>query len=290
MPNNGNAIMRWINYKRTSYDGFVKALRYINNPKAAPAKYQFLGYMNPGHEVEDLKLINDRYQKPDDTRLYKHLICSFGDPKLSAVKAYDFMTQFLESIGKRYPVAFSIHTNVPKRLHAHAIVGMTDIWTGKKYSQSPQDLIEWRERYDKIAALPEFQMPLLRKPQQQKNYDEDNKGDLINMNDTIKLQTDDNLPLFHPSPVNIGQQPLPPVNSSGWGYPPPMPNIPQQQPRFANMPAPREKVITAMPRDVSLCLAQARELEAATGFVTELGRQFWIAYSRGYEDGRKNHD
>lgn len=286
MPPAENAIMRWINYKNTSYAGFEKALRYINNPKAAPVKYQYLGYLNPGHEVDDLRIINDRYRKPDDTRLYKHLICSFGDPELSAAKAYDFMTAFLASIGERHPVAFSIHTNVPQRLHGHAIIGMTDIWTGEKYSQSPQDLADWRTRYDEIASLPEFQMPLLRKAQQQKNHDEDNKGEVMTMNDTIEFQTNENLPLFHHSPVNIGQQPFLPANASGWGYPPPTANIFQQQPRFANMPAPCEKIIPAMPTDVSLCLAQAREFEAATGFVTELGRQFWNAYKQGFKDGR----
>ena len=137
-----NAIMRWVNYKRTSYDGFDKALRYINNPQAAPQKYQYLSYLNSGHEVDDLRIINDRYRKPDDMRLYKHLICAFGDPELSEIKAFEFMTQLLEAVRKHYPVAFSIHTNVPKRLHAHAIIGMTDIWTGKKFSQSPQDLAD----------------------------------------------------------------------------------------------------------------------------------------------------
>ena len=310
-----NAIMRWINYKNTSYDGFVKALRYINNPQAAPRKYQYLGYLNPGHEVDDLRIINERYRKPDDTRLYKHVICSFGDPELSAAKAYDFMTAFLASIWERHPVAFSIHTNVPQRLHGHAIIGMTDIWTGEKYSQSPQDLADWRTRYDEIAALPEFQMPLLRKSLK----DCKNKGG-VQMNINDKLETENRneelLPWYHPSPVNTVPvnwedphsmggvnpsiyQPLP-VNmvtanledphSMGGVNPPiyqPSPvNVVQPQPHSANMPTTYEEIAPAMPNDVSLCLAQARRFEAATGFVIEIGQQFWTAYKQGFEDGR----
>lgn len=263
MPPAENAIMRWINYKNTSYAGFEKALRYINNPKAAPVKYQYLGYLNPGHEVDDLRIINERYRKPDDTRLYKHVICSFGDPELSAAKAYDFMTAFLASIGERHPVAFSIHTNVPQRLHGHAIIGMTDIWTGEKYSQSPQNLADWRTRYDEIAALPEFQMPLLRKSLK----DCKNKGG-VQMNINDKLETENRneelLPWYHPSPVNVVQP----------------------QPHSANMPTTYEEIAPAMPNDVSLCLAQARRFEAATGFVIEIGQQFWTAYKQGFEDGR----
>ena len=316
MPPAENAIMRWINYKNTSYAGFEKALRYINNPKAAPVKYQYLGYLNPGHEVDDLRIINDRYRKPDDTRLYKHLICSFGDPELSAAKAYDFMTAFLESIGKRYPVAFSIHTNVLKRLHGHAIIGMTDIWTGKKYSQSPQNLADWRTRYDEIAALPEFQMPLLRKsPKEWKN-----KGGVASMTTNDKLEAgnrnEELLPLYQPLPVNTVPvnwedphsmggvnpsiyQPSPvnmvPANwedphSMGGVNPPiyqPSPvNVVQPQPCSVNRPTTYEEIAPAMPNDVSLCLAQARRFEAATGFVQALGRQWWMAYNIGFKDGR----
>ena len=290
MPPAENAIMRWINYKNTSYAGFEKALRYINNPKAAPVKYQYLGYLNPGHEVDDLRIINDRYRKPDDTRLYKHLICSFGDPELSAAKAYDFMTAFLESIGKRYPVAFSIHTNVPKRLHGHAIIGMTDIWTGKKYSQSPQNLADWRTRYDEIAALPEFQMPLLRKsPKEWKN-----KGGVASMTTNDKLEAgnrnEELLPLYQPLPVNTVPVNWEDPHSMGGVNPPiyqPSPvNVVQPQPCSVNRPTTYEEIAPAMPNDVSLCLAQARRFEAATGFVQALGRQWWMAYNIGFKDGR----
>lgn len=289
MSNAENAIMRWINYKNTSYDGFVRTLRYINNPQAAPRKYQYLGYLNPGHEVDDLRIINERYRKPDDTRLYKHVICSFGDPELSAAKAYDFMTAFLASIGERHPVAFSIHTNVPQRLHGHAIIGMTDIWTGEKYSQSPQNLADWRTRYDEIAALPEFQMPLLRKSLK----DCKNKGG-VQMNINDKLETENRneelLPWYQPSPVNMVPANWEDLHSMGGVNPPiyqPSPvNVVQPQPCSVNRPTAYEETAPAMPDDVSLCLAQARRFEAATGFVQALGRQWWMAYNIGFKDGR----
>lgn len=287
-----NAIMRWVNYKCTSYDGFDKALRYINNPKAAPPKYQYLSYLNSGHEIDDLRIINDHYRKPDDMRLYKHLICAFGDPELSEIKAFEFMTQLLEAVRKHYPVAFSIHTNVPKRLHAHAIIGMTDIWTGKKFSQSPQDLADWRTRYDEIAALPEFQMPLLRKSPKKCNR----KGETITMNHDVKQDVencnDEVMPFYHPSPVNMVQTPVPWEGTNFMGgvnqpmYQPSVVNTVQPQTHSANMPTTYEEIAPAMPNDVSLCLAQARRFEAATGFVIEIGQQFWTAYKQGFEDGR----
>lgn len=226
------------------------------------------------------------------------------------------MTQFLESIRKRYPVAFSIHTNIPKRLHAHAIIGMTDIWTGKKFSQSPKDLAEWRTRYDEIAALPEFQMPLLRKsPKECKN-----KGGVASMTTNDKLEAgnrnEELLPLYQPLPVNMVPvnwedpnsmggvnpsiyQPSPvnmvPANwedphSMGGVNPPiyqPSPvNVVQPQPCSVNRPTTYEGIAPAMPNDVSLCLAQARRFEAATGFVQAIGRQWWMAYNTGFKDGR----
>ena len=192
---------------------------------------------------------------------------------------------------------------------------MTDIWTGEKYSQSPQDLADWRTRYDEIAALPEFQMPLLRKSLK----DCKNKGG-VQMNINDKLETENRneelLPWYHPSPVNTVPvnwedphsmggvnpsiyQPLP-VNmvTANWEdphsmggvnppiYQPSPVNVVQPQPHSANMLTTYEEIAPAMPNDVSLCLAQARRFEAATGFVIEIGQQFWTAYKQGFEDGR----
>ena len=200
------------------------------------------------------------------------------------------MTQFLESIRKRYPVAFSIHTNIPKRLHAHAIIGMTDIWTGKKFSQSPKDLAEWRTRYDEIAALPEFQMPLLRKsPKECKN-----KGGVASMTTNDKLEAgnrnEELLPLYQPLPVNMVPVNWEDPHSMGGVNPPiyqPSPvNVVQPQPCSVNRPTTYEEIAPAMPNDVSLCLAQAHRFEAATGFVQAIGRQWWMAYNTGFKDGR----
>lgn len=160
MQNDRNAIVRWINYKKTSYAGFDKAVKYVTNGKAAPEEYMYFQHLNPDTAVQDLQVVENRYGKPEGSRLYKHLVCSFGDPNLQAEAAYRFMKELLAPFAKVYPVLFAIHTNIPCRVHAHALMGMTDLFTGKKFSQGPQELLKFRQDYDALAK--DFHMPLLR--------------------------------------------------------------------------------------------------------------------------------
>lgn len=177
MGHDKSAIIKWINYKKTSFNDFDKAIKYVTNVKAAPREYTYFGHIDPDTAVQDLRTIENRYQKRTDSRLYKHLVCSFGASSLKAEEAYRFMKELMAPFRNEYPVIFAIHTNIPKRIHAHALIGMTNLWTGKKFSQGPRDLTKFRQKYNVLAE--DFHLPILRQrcpPQPLKTLENNNSN------------------------------------------------------------------------------------------------------------------
>lgn len=237
MQNDRNAIVKWINYKKTSYNGFDKAVKYVTNVKAAPKEYTYFQHLNPDTAVQDLQVVEDRYGKPENSRLYKHLVCSFGDPDLKAEEAYRFMKDLLAPFAKVYPVLFSIHTNIPRRVHAHALIGMTNLFTGKKFSQGSQDLLKFRKDYDALAT--DYHLPLLRQrcpPQQMKASIEipnNNNLELIG-EDTMQEWNYDNGSTFSNDAYEGGI-----ILTPQTGYQPNFqgPMVYQQSPRMNPMPS-----------------------------------------------------
>lgn len=147
------AILKAINLKDSGERQFRRSADYVINPqKTEDGKWVIGNFLNPNDAVKGLKLIEEHHNNSDlSGRLFKHLVFSFGSPDLSTVKAKEIMEAVMEYY-KEYPYIGALHTDVPKRLHAHFILGMRNLSTGKKFSQSKSDLMDFRGHFHKIAV------------------------------------------------------------------------------------------------------------------------------------------
>lgn len=150
-------ILRWINYRKTSLEGLERAIQYICNPESTPPELQEYSCLRTGDPVRDFELIEKRWRKTVKGRLYKHCIFSFGEPDLDPVKAFGIMKEVFSIYRGEYPYVLGIHTNIPRRVHGHCVMGMTNLLTGKRFSQSPSELKRFQEFYNQTvvkAGLP----------------------------------------------------------------------------------------------------------------------------------------
>lgn len=154
------AIMRWINYKNTSLEGFEKARQYICNPESSPDKWQQYSCLHADRAMRDLEVIERRWHDEIKGRLYKHAIISFGVPDMEPKEAFAVMEDILSLYRGKFPYLFGIHTNIPSRIHAHCLMGMTNLQNGKRFEQSPQELRRFQEHCNNV--LEAFGLPLLK--------------------------------------------------------------------------------------------------------------------------------
>ena len=156
------AILKWVNYKKTSLEGLEKTVQYICNPKASPRSWQHHSFLSSKDPVRALAAIDRRYKKNPDGRLYKQGIISFGCEvnEENMNKGFHMVKELLKQYRGTYPYIVALHTNVKSRLHAHFVLGMTSMRDGQKFSQSPEDLQAFNRLYKKIAI--ETRMPPLK--------------------------------------------------------------------------------------------------------------------------------
>lgn len=145
-------ILRWINYRETSLEGLERVIQYICNTKSTPPELQEYSCLRIGNPVHDFELIEKRWRKTVKGRLYKHCIFSFGEPELDPAKAFEVMKAVFSIYRGEYPYVLGIHTNVPYRVHGHCVMGMTNLLTGKRFSQSPGELKRFQEFYNQTVV------------------------------------------------------------------------------------------------------------------------------------------
>ncbi len=159
MPNNDRkfSILRWINYKHTDLSQLNKSIRYICSPKSTAPEFCRYSNIRKDRAIEDFQIIEKRWRNEIHGRLYKHCIISFGAADILPGKAFQVMEEVFSLYRGTYPYVFSIHTNIPHRIHGHCIMGMTNLLTGKRFSQSPQELTRFQTHYQEVmlrANLP----------------------------------------------------------------------------------------------------------------------------------------
>lgn len=134
------AILRFINYKEADIAQFQKSVEYVFREEASDVHLRFVRFLDKARPVKSMKIIEHRWHGEAKGRLFKHLVCSFGDPMMQPEIGFAIMEEFAKAFDQ-YPFLFAIHTDVPHRIHAHALLGMTNLRTGKRYSQG------WAELY-----------------------------------------------------------------------------------------------------------------------------------------------
>lgn len=133
------AILRFINYATADLDQFEKSAKYIFRDSASAVHLRYARFLDKAHPKDSMALLERHWNGEIKGRLFKHLICAFGDPTMHPETGFEIMSEFAKTFVD-YPFLFAIHTDVPRRIHAHALLGMTNLRTGKRYSQDWNEL------------------------------------------------------------------------------------------------------------------------------------------------------
>ena len=153
------AIIKFVNYNETTTDRARQLSRYIKALSRTDEKYIATQYISKANVEHGLRIIEDRW-KPKGTRSFKQGILSFGvscnefSPK-EALKMTEETLQYFHHL----PWLAAVHTNKPQNLHAHFLLGMTNISDGKKYSQGLNELKKFKCYYNTIAH--KYGLPLV---------------------------------------------------------------------------------------------------------------------------------
>lgn len=179
------AIFRMINYKETNEASFNKSLKYITRKESSSPEYQKNFNIGLDNSWRGIEVINNRWN-PKGTRLYKHGIFSFGKPNLDPKKAMHITDEILAFYSDRYPIIYSVHTDVPKRIHSHFIMGMVDIGTGKKFNQDFQELNAFKRHFNEVVIS--YKLPPLKNYYDDSIYQNNVTGILAGNDDDIELE------------------------------------------------------------------------------------------------------
>ena len=163
LANRRNGILRAINYRDANIERFKKSFDYVTNPGATNMDLQHYSLLSRHNPVEALKAISDRFHKAPDTRLFKHYVFSYGDYWVEEKAMMELTEIVMDHLSKSgmFPSMFALHTNT-KHPHSHALLCCTSLIDGHQFSQSPAELEQLKDYYDKVAATKKFPL-LLRK-------------------------------------------------------------------------------------------------------------------------------
>lgn len=147
------SILRLINYKESAdAHRFKKSTDYVmNHTKTNDGKWVKGHCLKLDDPLKSLRALEEHWHNESLAgRLFKHGIISFGSPDLKPEDAMAIMEDTLKYY-KHFPYLWALHTDVPGRLHAHFILGMRNMVSGKKFTQSKADLLDFRRHYHKVS-------------------------------------------------------------------------------------------------------------------------------------------
>ena len=147
-----HAIIKFINYSAATPGRAKRLSFYLKQlPRTSP-EYVTTNYLCKDNSEHGLNVIENRWH-PKGNRLFKQGILSFGATcqELAPEKALQLTQEVMEYFSY-YPWLAAVHTNKPEHIHAHFLLGMTNVHTGHKYSQSPHELRNFKDHYNAIAS------------------------------------------------------------------------------------------------------------------------------------------
>ena len=147
-----HGIIKFVNYSIASANRAKRLSVYLKQLSRTSPQYVANNYLSKANTEHSLKVIENRWH-PKGSRMFKQGILSFGATckELPPEKALR-LTQEILGYFSYYPWLAAVHTNKPEHIHAHFLLGMTNVHTGHKYSQSPHELRNFRDHYNAIAS------------------------------------------------------------------------------------------------------------------------------------------
>lgn len=140
------SILKFCNGKNRGPDAIRKGLNYILNPcKTNPSLIATNGVSadSPAEDIETVQFLLGK----NTGRRYIHFVISF-DKNVRDTVAYNVACNCAEYFSDSYQYVLAVHTNTDN-LHAHIILSTVNIRTGKKFSQSRQEMLAFRSYVNK---------------------------------------------------------------------------------------------------------------------------------------------
>ena len=156
----GQAIIKFVNYADKANPTRAERLsKYLQLLERTDENLITSNYIDKKDIAHGLEVIEKNFN-PRGHRSFKQGIISTGVSckELSPTEFLKFMNELLTNFFKGYPYLAAVHTNKPERLHSHFLLGMTNVLTGKKFSQSKRDLQNFKDYYDELAK--QYKLPV----------------------------------------------------------------------------------------------------------------------------------
>lgn len=136
------SILKFANGKNNGNDALERGINYILDSKKTSSEYITSNGVEKTSAVEDMKTVQQLMGK-DTGRRYIHYVLSF-DAGVLPQKALTIASEIAEYFADDYQYILSIHTNTAN-IHAHIILNAVNIHTGKKFSQSKAEMLDFRD-------------------------------------------------------------------------------------------------------------------------------------------------
>lgn len=136
------SIIKFANGKNSGTYALKQGIDYILNPDKTNNIWIAGNGINLSSPYEDMHTIQTLYRKSTG-RSYIHYIISF-DKDVYASVAFETACDCASYFADDYQYILALHTNTDN-IHAHIILNTVDVRTGKKFSQSRKELLEFRE-------------------------------------------------------------------------------------------------------------------------------------------------
>lgn len=136
------SIIKFINSKNRGLQALKQGISYIMNPEKTSQNLIHGNGVSKNNTYKDMNTVQNLLGK-ETGRTYVHFVISF-DRDVSAQKAYDVTNKCCDYFAVEYQYICAIHTNT-ENCHAHVILNTVNLQTGKKFSQSRAEMLEFRD-------------------------------------------------------------------------------------------------------------------------------------------------
>lgn len=160
------SIIKFANGKNRGNNALERGINYILDSEKTSSEYITSNGVGKTSAVEDMKTVQQLLGK-DTGRRYIHFVISF-DAGVSSQLAFTVASESAEYFSDDYQYILSVHNNT-KNVHAHVILNAVNVHTGKKFSQSKAEMLDFRD-YVNTVLLSYGLNPVGRSSEDEENY------------------------------------------------------------------------------------------------------------------------
>ena len=184
------SIVKFANGKNRGNDALERGINYILDAEKTSSRYIASNGVGKTSAVEDMKTVQQLLGK-DTGRRYIHFVISF-DAGVSSQLAFTIASESAEYFADEYQYILSVHNNT-ENVHAHVILNAVNVHTGKKFSQSKAEMLDFRD-YVNTVLLSYGLNPVGRSSEDEETY----PGLYFEQEDIFYDFEDDFIPILTP--------------------------------------------------------------------------------------------